>query len=161
MNALRAAQNSAFKNHPTDIVCGENHLYRIVLVHIIHTTKHLQVARCNAIANLSTPNIVFFCSSCIQVVPVAVRHYDNQVLVESRITAVETSIQCSERKLHETVKSVESQIESFQKSIKSLLNEHTTQLSKVSTSVNAVPPNLQSKFQCLYFPSKKRKKSGS
>ena len=48
MNVSRAAQNSAFKNHPTDIVCGENHLYGIVLVHIIHktsdTTKHLQVA---------------------------------------------------------------------------------------------------------------------
>ena len=48
VNILRAAQNSAFKNHPTDILHGENHLYRIVLVHIIHktalnTTKHLQV----------------------------------------------------------------------------------------------------------------------
>ena len=51
MNVSRAAQNnSAFKNHPTDIVCSENHLCGIVLVHIIHktaihTTKHLQVAR--------------------------------------------------------------------------------------------------------------------
>ena len=50
MNVSRAAQNSAFKNHPTEIVCGENHLNGIVLVHIIHTTainttKHLQVAR--------------------------------------------------------------------------------------------------------------------
>ena len=48
MNVLHAAQNSAFKNHPTDIVCGKNHLYGIVVVHIIHktainTTKHLQV----------------------------------------------------------------------------------------------------------------------
>ena len=49
MNVSCAAQNPAINNHPTDIVCGENHLYRIVLVHIIHkttlnTTKHLQVA---------------------------------------------------------------------------------------------------------------------
>ena len=49
VNVSRAAQNSAFKNHPTNIVCGENHLYGIALVHIIHktalnTTKHLQVA---------------------------------------------------------------------------------------------------------------------
>ena len=49
MNGSHAAQNSAFKNHPTDILHSENHLYGIVLVHIIHktvvnTTKHLQVA---------------------------------------------------------------------------------------------------------------------
>jgi len=72
------------------------------------------------------------------VVPIA---YDNQVLVESRITAVETSItkiQCSERKLHKTVKSIESQIKAFQNSIKSLLYKHTTQLSKVFTSVNVI-----------------------
>ena len=42
------AQNSVFKNHPRDILRHENHLYGIVLVHIIHktalnATKHLQV----------------------------------------------------------------------------------------------------------------------
>ena len=93
-------------------------------------------------------------------VPVALRHYDNQVLVESRITAVETSvteIQCSERKLYESVKSVESQIESFQKSIKSLLNEHTTQLSKVSTSVNAVPPESAEQIAVSLLSEQKEK----
>ena len=50
VNVSRAAKISTFKNHPTDILHSENHLYRIyVLVHIIHktalnTTKHLQVA---------------------------------------------------------------------------------------------------------------------
>ena len=44
-----AAQNSAFKNHPRNILHDDNHLYGIVLLHIIHktalnTTKHLQVA---------------------------------------------------------------------------------------------------------------------
>ena len=46
---LRGVQISAFKNHPRDILCDENHLYGIVLVHIIHKTalnitKQLQVA---------------------------------------------------------------------------------------------------------------------
>ena len=50
MKFLRAAQNCAFKSHPRDILRDENHLYGIVLVHIIHktalnTTKLLQVAR--------------------------------------------------------------------------------------------------------------------
>ena len=49
MKCSRAAQNCAFKNHPRDILQDENHLYGIVLVHIIHktalnTTKRLQVA---------------------------------------------------------------------------------------------------------------------
>ena len=49
MKFSRAAQNRAFKNHPRDILRDENHLYRIVLVHIIHKTalnktKLLQVA---------------------------------------------------------------------------------------------------------------------
>ena len=49
MEILCAAQNHAFKNHPTDILRDENHLYGIVLVHIIHktalnSTKLLQVA---------------------------------------------------------------------------------------------------------------------
>ena len=50
MKLLHATHNSAFKNHPKDILRDENNLYGIVLVHIIHTTalnitKHLQVAR--------------------------------------------------------------------------------------------------------------------
>ena len=61
MNVLHAAQNSTFKNHPTDIVCGENHLYGIVLVHIIHktalnTTKHLQVAGYKILKNCQNSN---------------------------------------------------------------------------------------------------------
>ena len=42
-------QNSAFKKHRRDILRYENHLYRIVLVHIVdktalNTTKRLQLA---------------------------------------------------------------------------------------------------------------------
>ena len=49
MKFLHATQNPTFKNHPRDILRDNNHLYGIVLVHIIHkivlnTTKHLQVA---------------------------------------------------------------------------------------------------------------------
>ena len=49
MKFSRAAQNPTFKNYPRDILRDENHLYGIVVVHIIHktalnTTKCLQVA---------------------------------------------------------------------------------------------------------------------
>ena len=45
VNISRTTQNSAFKYHPTDILRGENHLYGIVLVHIIH--KIQQNTYCN------------------------------------------------------------------------------------------------------------------
>ena len=35
---LCAAKNSAFKNHPRDILRNQNHLYGIVLAHIINKT---------------------------------------------------------------------------------------------------------------------------
>ena len=34
MKILRAIQNSAFKNHPRDILRDENHLYGTVLVYM-------------------------------------------------------------------------------------------------------------------------------
>ena len=48
MKILLAAKNSAFENHPRDILQDKNQLYRIVLVRIIHNaalniTKYLQV----------------------------------------------------------------------------------------------------------------------
>ena len=50
MKFLCATQNPAFTNHPRDILQDENHVYGIVLVHILHntalnTTKRLQVVR--------------------------------------------------------------------------------------------------------------------
>ena len=37
-------QRFRLKKHPRDILRNENHLYGIVLVHIMHTTKYLQMA---------------------------------------------------------------------------------------------------------------------
>ena len=59
----QAAQNSAFKNHPRDILHDENHIYRLVLVHIIHNTalnitKHLQVAGYRILENRQTQTLV-------------------------------------------------------------------------------------------------------
>ena len=57
------AQNSIFKNHHTDILCSENHLYGISLVQIIHktalnATKHLQVDRNKVLKNCPTAPIL-------------------------------------------------------------------------------------------------------
>ena len=47
---------------------------------------------CSVIAKLQIPNIVFFCSSCIPVIPTALRHYDNQSFLESKISTLEKSV---------------------------------------------------------------------
>ena len=61
MKFSRTAQNCTFKNHPRDILQDENHLYGIVLVHIIHktalnTTKRLQMAGYRILKTAQTLN---------------------------------------------------------------------------------------------------------
>ena len=61
MKLLHAAQTSAYKNHPRDILRDQNHLYGIVLVHIIHktasnATKHLQVVGYKIFKNRQNSN---------------------------------------------------------------------------------------------------------
>ena len=83
--------------------------------------------QCNVIANLDTPNIVFFCSSCIQVFPIALRCYDNHSIIDSKVSTLEKSvseIQLTESKLNEIMKNVESQLEKHQKAITTLINDH-------------------------------------
>ena len=84
----------------------------------------------NAISNLSSP---FFCSSCIQMVPVALRCYDSQSYFDSKVSILEKSmskIQQTESNLCEFVKNVESQLEKHEKAITTLFNDHkTTQMS--------------------------------
>ena len=78
--------------------------------------------QCKTLAEV-TSNIVFFCYNCLQALPTALQYFENQALVESKITAVEksvTEVQCSECKLHDTVNRVEAQFDHFQKSVESL-----------------------------------------
>jgi len=89
-----------------------------------------------------TSNVVFFCYTCLEALPTALKYFDNQALVESKITAVEksvTEVQCSERKLHDTVNRVEAQFNHFQKSVESLLTEHRTSLTGIATAGITIP----------------------
>ena len=70
-------------------------------------------------------------------------------MVESKITTVEksvTEVQCSERKLHDTVNRVEDQFKHFQKSIEFLLKEHKTSLTEIPT-VNITIPSVHEASQ--------------
>jgi len=81
---------------------------------------------CSVIAKLQVPNILFFCSSCIQAIPVAMHCYDSQSFLDSKVSTLEKSlseIQKTESKLCEIVKNVESQLEKHQKAITTLFND--------------------------------------
>jgi len=104
--------------------------------------------QCEALSEV-TSNVVFFCKTCLEALPVALKYFDNQALVESKITAVEksvTEVQCSECKLHEAVHKVEAQFDHFQKSVESLLKEHKTTLTEITT-VNNTNPGTQEAAQ--------------
>ena len=89
---------------------------------------------CTALSEV-THNVVFFCNTCLQALPTALKYYDNQALVESKVTTIKksvTEIQCSERKLCDTATRVETQFDSLRKSLESLLTEHKTSLTQKS-----------------------------
>ena len=97
--------------------------------------------QCKVIANLNIPNIVFFCSSCIQVFPVALQCFNSHSVIDSKVSTLEKSvskIQAAELKLNEIMKNVESQLEKQQKTITALLNDHKAALGTSTPSV--VPP---------------------
>ena len=98
--------------------------------------------QCKAIANLSTPNVVFFCSSCIQMVPAALKSYDSQSFFDSKVSILEKSmskIQETESNLHKFVKDVETQLEKHEKAITTLFNDHkSTQVSATSSPTPSI-----------------------
>ena len=97
--------------------------------------------QCKVIANLNIPNIVVFCSSCIQVFPVALQCFNNYSVIDSKVSTLEKSvskIQLAELKLNEIMKNVESQLEKQQKAITALLNDNKAALGTNTSSV--VPP---------------------
>ena len=72
----------------------------------------LRNEQCKVIAKLTTSNIVFFCSSCIQVFTVALKYYDSQSVIDSKVSTSEKSfseIQLIETKLSKIMKNVEAQ----------------------------------------------------
>ena len=79
---------------------------------------------CNA---LST--ILYFCSSCLQLLPVALKYYDTQLNVDSNIACIESSlleIKKSEKNLCDLVQQFETQLHDHHKSVGSMLTDHVS-----------------------------------
>ena len=70
-----------------------------------------------------------FCSSCLQLLPVALKYYDTQSNVDSNVTRIESSlleIQKSEKNLCDLVKQFETQLHDHHKSVGSMLTDHVS-----------------------------------
>ena len=67
--------------------------------------SNLSVEQCNAITNITSANIVFFCTPCLRVLPSALKQYDNQSLLlnhtESQLSTHEKSVLTALNKSHE------------------------------------------------------------
>ena len=73
--------------------------------------------------------------------PVALRCYDSQSDIDSKVSTLEKSvseIQLTESKLNEIMKNVETQLEKHQKAISSLIDDHKAALG--SNPLSLVPP---------------------
>ena len=70
-----------------------------------------------------------FCSSCLQLLPVALKYYDTQSNVESNVARIKSSlleIQKSEKNLCDLVKQFETQLHDHHKSVGSMLTDHVS-----------------------------------
>ena len=64
--------------------------------------------------------ILYFCSSCLQLLPVALKYYNTQSNVDSNVAHIESSlleIQKSEKNLCDLVKQFETQLHDHYKSV--------------------------------------------
>ena len=104
--------------------------------------SQISVDVCNVLSNVVT-NIVFFCTSCLKMLPVALKCFDCQSVIDSKVTSIDKSlleIQQSEKRLCELINKVETQLADHHKSMDSMLTGHVTGLAKASGSVNANAP---------------------
>ena len=133
-----ADKNGSKKTRETDcLICCESASENVLECIWCEGRQHAQCSKiskeqCKALSEVSN-NIVFFCDTCLQALHTALKYYDNQAYVESKITTIEksvTEVQCCERKLNDTVNKVEAQFDHFRKSVESLIKEHKTSLSE-------------------------------
>ena len=73
---------------------------------IQHTScNNLSNEQCNAITNISSPNIVFFCTTCLRALPIALQQFDNQTHIvsntESQINNHEKTILTAINRVHD------------------------------------------------------------
>jgi len=68
-----------------------NQRHEIVNFLEVHARLHYSKEQCKVLSEIGN-NVVFMCFGCLQVLPVALEHYENTIFVDSRITTIEQSV---------------------------------------------------------------------
>ena len=121
----RPRTESPSKNNPENcIVCSEKATDDVFECCWCESRQHSACAKISSdlssMLNNIVGNIVFFCSTCLEKVPMALQFYEEQICVDSRLESVETKlseVQSTEKKLSEAIKIIESQLGGYHKEI--------------------------------------------
>ena len=90
-------------------------------------TQGMYKDTCNALSSIIDNNYCIFCSSCLQLLSVALKYCDTQSNVDSNVARIESpllEIQKSEKNLYDLVKQFETQLHDHHKSVGSMLTDH-------------------------------------
>ena len=74
-------------------------------------------------------NIVFFCTPCLQMLPVALKYHECQSYMDSKVSCIDkflSEIQQCEKRLCELATKVESELAEHHKSMDTMLSDHVT-----------------------------------
>ena len=99
----------------------------------------ISVDVCNVLSSVVS-NVVFFCTPCLQLLPVALKYYDCQSYIDSKVATIDKSlseIQLSEKRLCELVNKVETHLAEHHKSMDTMFADH---VSKASDPTNVSSP---------------------
>ena len=122
------------KNSPENcVVCSKKATEDVFECSWCENRQHSACAKinrdhCNVLSKV-VPNIVFFCTICLEKVPAALQYCVDQVYVDTRLESVESKLaevhQSTERKLSETIKAIESHLGDFGKEITATLADNS------------------------------------
>jgi len=78
-------------------------------------------------------NIVFFCSTCLEKIPIALHHYETQVCVDQRLESIEnklSEVHSTKHKLSDVIKSIETQLGGYHKEISTAISSDSMSVDK-------------------------------
>ena len=84
-------------------------------------------------------NIVFFCSTCLEKVPMALHHYETQVCVDQRLESIDnklSEVHSTKQKLSDVIKCIETQLGGYRKEISNAILSESMSVDK---SASAAP----------------------
>ena len=146
----RPRTESPSKNSPENcIVCSEKATEDVFECCWCESRQHSVCAKispdqCSVLSNV-VGNIVFFCLTCLEKVPMALLYFEEQVCVDTRLESVESKlqeVQSTEKKLSEAIKNIESQLGGYHKEITSAIANNSSSANNTDPTSSHTPTTI-------------------